>query len=322
MKRSIQSLIYVLFFVMFCALAMKNTPAIAADEKESVEEFIVPVFSTLARTGVIKESIKITGTIYSLNSVKISSKVSGEIENIYYDEGDVIKAQDVLLKIDDETIKLRLQQATEGEKAASEVYSKTEAALKLEEEQTELQIKLAGSNLEAAKALFDKAKAGARPEEKKQAEASMLAAKAAMNNAEGNYKRIAELYNKKTISKQQYDLEKMQLDVAKAQHEIAKENFNLVEAGLRKEDIQSAESNYQSANTALQIAESLKLKLKLLENDISAALSNRKQAEVEKKIASIMLDDTNVRSPIDGIISKKYVEEGEIIQAPGIPLFT
>jgi multidrug efflux pump subunit AcrA (membrane-fusion protein) len=307
--------------IVFAFLCIANDLN-ASDKEGAKEEFIVPVFSTSAKKGDMKETLRLNGTIYSMNSIKISSKAAGEAVNIFYDEGENVKAGDVLLKINAEKIRLRLKQAEEGEAAAAEIYKKAQTAIKLEEEQTELQISLAVSNLEAAKALYEKAKTGARPEEKKQAEAGMLSAESALKTAEANYNRMEELFKKKTISQQQYDLEKMQYDMAKAQYEIAKENHNLVQAGLREEDIKAVESNYLSAVTSLKIAESLKLKLDLLRNDMKAALSNMKQAEYERKIAGIMLDDTYVRAPINGVISKKFIKEGEIIQSPGIPLFT
>jgi HlyD family secretion protein len=309
---------FILFLaVSFCLTAVSRS--FAEDKKDS---FKVPVFATPAKRGDIKETLKVTGTVYSMNSVSISPKATGQVIKVYHDEGERVNKGDALLKIDDDKIKLRLKQAEAGEKAASEIHLKTQTALKLEEEQTELQINLATSNLDAAKALYDKAKTGAREEEKKQAEASMLSAEAALKNAEANFKRMEELYNKKTVSKQQYELENMQYDVAKAQYEIAKENNNLVQAGLREEDIKAAEANFKSATTALKIAQSLKLTLELIRNDLNAALSNLKSAQYEKKIAKIMLDDTLVRAPISGTISKKFIEEGEMIQTPGIPVFT
>jgi HlyD family secretion protein len=290
------------------------TKKAGAEREKAKEEYTVPVYITPAKTGEIRETLKFNGTIYSMSSVNISSKTIGQVTKLFYDEGDRVKADEIILKIDDEKVALRLKQAKEGMVAATEIYNKAKSAIKLEEEQVDLQIKLATSNLEAAKALYEKAKTGARPEEKKQAEANMLSAESALKNAESNYNRMKELYEKKTISKQQYDLEKMQYDMAKAQYEIAKENFNLVQAGMREEDIKAAEANYLSSKTTLNIAESLK-------NDVAAAKANLKQAEYEYKIASIMLEDTLVRAPIDGVISKKFIEEGEIIQAPGIPLF-
>ena len=311
-----------LSFVLLTTLVLSTSLVNVSFSADAKEEFIVPVFATTAKSGDIKETLKLNGTVYSMNSVKLSSKSTGQVKNIFYDEGEVVKKGDVLLKIDAEKVALRLKQAEEGVTAAGKNHQNAMTAIKLEEEQTDLQITLATSNLEAAKAVFDKAKAGARAEEKNQAEAGMLSAEAAMKNAEANFARIEKLYNKKTVSKQQYDLEMMQYDVAKAQYNIAKENNNLVQAGLREEDKKAAEANYNSAVTALKIAESLKLKLDLLRNDVDAAESNLKQAKYEKKIASIMLDDTLVRAPINGVISNKYIEEGEVIQAPGIPLFT
>ncbi len=283
--------------------------------------FVAPVQTVAAKRSDMKETLNFNGTIYSMTGFNVSSKAIGQVKRVYFDEGDEVKAGDIILKIDDEKVALRLKQAEEGVKAAEKLYEKSKIAIKLEREQIYLQITLAKSNLEAAEALYTKAKAGARPQEKKQAEAAMLSAEAAMKNSEANFARMKKLYDKRTISKQQYDLSKMEFDVAKAQHSIAKESYDLVQAGLRAEDIKAAEANYLSATTALNIAKSLKLKLELLESDIAAAKAGLKQAEYARKIVSIMLDDTLVRAPKGGVISKKFIEEGEIIQAPGVSLY-
>lgn len=315
LKTNLLSYSLLLFLVIIGLSGVSNA------QNDKKKDYIVPVLTTKAKVGEIKETLKYNGTIYSMNSVNISAKIGGQITNIYYDEGDMVKAGDVLLKIDDNTIALRLKQAEEGVTAASQMYQKIKSSIKLEEEQIDLQISMATSNLDAAKAVYEKMKAGARPEEKNQAEAAMFSAEAAMKNSEANFLRMEELFNKKTVSKQQYDLSKMEYDVAKAQYEIAKESHNLVQAGMRAEDIKASEANYLSAQTAVKIAESLKLKLEILKNDLLATNANLKQAEYEKKIAGIMLDDTLVRATSDGVISKKFAEEGEVIQAPGIPLF-
>ncbi len=64
---------------------------------------VVPV-----KTGSIDVYVKYLGEIVPVTESRISSKVSGFIEKIFVDDGDLVEANDVLVKIDDRDIKSRI----------------------------------------------------------------------------------------------------------------------------------------------------------------------------------------------------------------------
>ena len=157
-----------------------------------------------------KNQIKASGTIEATN-VTVSSKVTGQILKLNFEEGDLVHAGDTLLTIDHENLSIQLQQAIAGEEQADAQYK-----LMLE---------------------------GARSED-------ILQANDAVKQAEANFKlsqldkeRNEKLYQSKTITQQQFDNIIKGYDVAAAQFNSAKENLKKMKHFYRPEDIQQAKAN-------------------------------------------------------------------------------
>lgn len=84
--------------------------------------------------GDIKTVISGSGTISAKNSRKIYSKISAEITDIYYNEGDTVKAGDVIMKLDSATYQNGIQSqliAIEQSKLSKNTVEKQIADLKI-----------------------------------------------------------------------------------------------------------------------------------------------------------------------------------------------
>ena len=112
---------------------------------------IIFIYSCSKKSDLSK--IESTGTIEAIQ-VDISTAVGGEVSNIFIEEGDKVKAGDVLLKIDDADYRI--------------------------------QHKLAKAQLDGASAQLKLLLAGAREEDVEQAQENVKAAKAAYEKAESN----------------------------------------------------------------------------------------------------------------------------------------
>ncbi len=153
----------------------------------------------------------------------------------------------------------------------------------------EAQVKIAESQLNLAYANLVKVKTGARKEDIEAAKYSMLQAKAQMELAKKEYKRIKAVYKMDAVPKQQYDQVKTQYKIAKKQYEIAKKQYQKIKKGPTPEDINIYKANVEVAKNSL-------------------------------KQAKIQLEYTILKSPIDGIIAQKLVEEGCVVNA-GTPVY-
>lgn len=174
---------------------------------------------------------------------------------------------------------------TEGD-----IVHKGQVLARLESKEMDAKLEQARGVMEAAKSKMQMAHNGARPEEKEATEKLYRQSQAQFELAEKTWKRIQSLYKDQVISTQEKDQVEFQYKAAKEQMEAAKAKLDLVMKGARAEEISGAEALYYQA-----------------ENTYNEALAYHKELELI--------------SPIDGEVSKKITDPGEII-AGGYPLFT
>jgi HlyD family secretion protein len=123
---------------------------------------------------------------------------------------------------------------------------------------------------------------GAREQERRDAEAALHEASAVLDNATADVTRKRELFAETVISRSELDAAQQQLGVARAKADSARERLSLVEAGARQEDRDHADADVALARAAVAEARAL-------------------------------LDKTYVRSPIDGIVFRKFRRAGESV---------
>ncbi len=222
-----------------------------------------------------KNKIEASGTIEATN-VTVASKASGQIQKLYFNEGDRIKAGDTLLTIDHDLLAIQLQQAEAGVDA-----SKAQLALLLQ---------------------------GARSEDVNQAEDALKQAKANYELAESTKNRNEKLYNANSITKQQWDDILAKYDIASAQYNSAKENLKKIKNLARPEEI-----NQAKANLDRQIASANLLKKNISDSYVTAPINGfvvKKFIEAGESVAPlsslVMLSDL---SYVDLVI---YVSETEL----------
>jgi len=153
--------------------------------------------------------------------------------------------------------------------------------------QAEAAVQAARANVGGARARLAALRAGSRPQELRQAEQAVQEAKASLDNATANYNRTKDLFGQGAIAQQQMDAARLQLDVARAQYESALQRLDLTREGPRQEDIRAAEEQVRQAEAA------------------------EAQARAALRLAQVALDNTVIRSPISGVVAKRYVEPGE-----------
>lgn len=155
--------------------------------------------------------------------------------------------------------------------------------------QAEAGVRAASANVGGSRARLAALRAGSRPQELRQAEQSVRQAKASLDNATLNYNRMRDLAAEGALAQQQMDAAQLQLDLARAQYETALQQLDLVKEGARKEDVVAAEEQVRQAEAA------------------------EAQARAALQMAKLNLEYTVVRSPISGVVAKRYVEPGEAI---------
>jgi len=145
------------------------------------------------------------------------------------------------------------------------------------------------ASLEEAQVKLQELKTGSRRQEIGKARADAASIEAELVRARKDFERAETLYTNGAISASRFDAAKSAYNTRLGQLASARQQQSLVEEGPRKEDIKAAE-----------------LRVKQL----AALVTN-----TEEKLA-----DTRLSAPISGVVFRKNVELGEIVQ-PGAAVF-
>ncbi|HUW60228.1 MAG TPA: efflux RND transporter periplasmic adaptor subunit [Candidatus Bathyarchaeia archaeon] len=163
-----------------------------------------------------------TGYVIPRHKIEISSKIIGRIREIYVKRGDVVKAGDILITLDDEEYQARVKS--------------TEAMVA------------------TLKARVAELRAGSRPQEVEASNAAVASAEATLKSAQLDMDRLEALFEKRVISKQELDRARMARDVARARWEAERKTAELVRIGPRPEQIEAAAAQLRQAEAELAFA--------------------------------------------------------------------
>lgn len=142
--------------------------------------------------------------------------------------------------------------------------------------------------VQAAEAQYAKARKGARSEEIRAAKAAFDRASEAAQLAQTTYTRVQKLFDDGVVPIQKRDEAQTQMKTAQSAAEAARAQYEQAMSGAREEDKAATEGLYMQAKGG--------------------------KAEVQA-----YLDETRLYSPIDGEITMKASEDGEIVAA-GMPI--
>jgi HlyD family secretion protein len=169
-----------------------------------------------------REPLEIQGNV-DIRQVNLGFRVSGRIREMRCEEGDAVRAGDLIAVLDEEPYRD--------------------------------QVNLAKAQLAQATANLTKLINGSRPQEIDQARAQVAQAQANVENADLTFQRENELRKTNAISKQEFDNAIATRDANRAQLRSAQANLALLEAGSRQEDIDAARAQVQHDKSNLETAE-------------------------------------------------------------------
>lgn len=163
--------LYVFILILFaCIIPIGCKDKVKSGEVETKRERVRDIGITKISPSIVDDVYELTGSVKAGLSTVISSKVMGEIRDIYVKEGDVIRAGQVLIKIDDADIKERVKSAEKGFESAKhnrdlarktyqryKALSDEKAVSGQELDQVQTQMLVAEAEYERAKAMLNEA---------------------------------------------------------------------------------------------------------------------------------------------------------------------
>jgi membrane fusion protein, multidrug efflux system len=249
----------------------------------------------------------------------VAAKVSGTVMSIHVKDNQFVTAGSVLVRIDPKDYKVALEKAKADLSAAQSAAESAGTQVPMLSTTTASQISLAGAGIEVAEG----AKTAAL-KEVKSARARLTSAQARIREAQASYvkaskdlERMKLLVEKDRISKQQFDAAVAAADAARAAREsaeaMAAEVTSAIEAAQARAG--QAEAKIKEARAAYQATQTAPQQMAVSRSNAQSALARVKQAQAVLEQAQLNLEYTEVKAPIDGIISQKKVEMGQYVQA-------
>ncbi|MGB9463614.1 MAG: HlyD family secretion protein [Candidatus Acidiferrum sp.] len=250
----------------------------------------------------------------------IASKIYGRVGSVLVDDNQAVKAGQPLVKIDPADYQAAVDQA----KAALALAESEARSAGVDVPRTAENVASGTSNADAQllEAQADVAKAQATYEQAQTADLAWAQAnvdKSRANAALGqaDLARYKPLMEKGEISKQQYDAAKANADATssalKADQEKlaqARRNVEVVKAQL-----DAAKARVLQARAGVEGAHADKKQVSMRTADAQAKVAKVAQARAALDAAELNLSYTNVVAPVDGVVTHKQVEPGQIVQA-------
>jgi len=317
------------------------------------------------------ERITERGDLEALEEVEIKSDVAGVIKELYVEDGDTVVEGQELFKIDDEYIKQRLKAFQAEYDVASGQVDQARISRDLEIKRIDSSIEmarkgleLAAANLESVIATGEQTILRAETDLKKlktetadrykmevdrakilltKAKLDLKTKKAALDVAKSEAERSRKLYERKFVSKSQYESAQKQLTEAQAIHESAEGEVKAAQLSLESADknIQQLQENIIDQDESLRIwkqsVESQKAEAKLrveqqekeLQNQLDSADEQKKNAELrvlgaekymERSEAELSRLKEELRwtvklAPRSGTITDCEIEEGQAVSS-------
>ena len=253
----------------------------------------------------------------------IAARVGGTILHVYVEDNRETAAGATLVEIDPRDYQVAVDKA----KAA---LADAEAAALAATTDVPITSQTARSNVTAAESGVSQATSGVAGAQKQveAAQARLASAQAkvreqevAVNRTTRDVERLRGLLAKDEISQQQFDAAVAANESARASTDSARAQVSEAEAGVLVAQTQlaqaqagerHAQAGLQSARTAPDVVKQTTARADVAQAQVAQAKSALQQAELN-------LLYTTVKAPIAGIVSRKSVEIGQVVQ-PGQPL--
>ncbi|MGD0668911.1 MAG: HlyD family secretion protein [Bryobacteraceae bacterium] len=305
----------------------EERPAVAEPERKSPVRFVVVILLVIAigvgvwayfhyRNRVSTDDAEVDGHITS-----IAPKISGNVVDVLVNDNQPVKAGDVLVRIDPRDYQARVDQA---KAALAEEESKLRAAqvgVPLTDLTTESGQTLASAGVADTEAELDRARLAyeeASSSDLAYAEANVRARQASNDRAQADLARMKPLVDKAEISQLQYDAYVASAKVADSELKAAQEKLASArkDAAIKEASLAAAGTRVAQAKAQLSASVANRKQVAVRTADVGTAQAAIEDKRAALEAAELQLSYTTITAPIDGVVTHKSVEVGQMLQ-PG-----
>ena len=267
----------------------------------------------------------------------VSAKVAGHIADMLVRDNQAVKKGDVLLRVDPRDYQARLEQARAAVAVAQANIRAARSELPFARDNSRAQVAETRASLEALQSVVRTTESAAeesraRLEARRAAvgarQAEVAAAESALRKTGLELERMRRLMKDDYVSRREHDDAQAAFDNATAMLEAARRRLTegereeqqvQAELSARGHAIEVARQKVAEGRGTLSRAESQLHQVSVKEAEITRAEAALKQAQADVALAELQLAYTEIRAPSDGVVSKRSVEVGQVVQV-GQPL--
>ena len=254
---------------------------------------------------------------------QVAARVGGTIAKISVDDNQLVDAGAVLVELDPRDYQVALDK-TRAELADAE------AAAQAAQTSVPITSTTATSGVTTARGGVTQAQSGvaAAEQDVAAAQARLATAQARLREAEANaakatkdVERLRGLLAKDEVSQQLFDSASATAEAQRAAADSARAQVTEAQAGIpaAQSKLAQARAAEQQAHAELQTAETAPQRVAMTKAQASAAEAHVQQARANVSQAELNLQYTTVKAPIRGVVSKKGINVGQVVQG-GQPL--
>ena len=278
--------------------------------------------------------------------VDVSPKVAGQIIRLTVDEGDTVKAGEVVAELEPQEAAAQVAAAQAAVQQAAAQVGDAERAVAAQEQMTgaqvgaaQAQVTTAGTSVpqtETQLAIAERTLRDAVASTTAQAasaEAQVGGAESALVTARNNLGREKMLFAQGAVSADEVDAVQAAYDAAvaqrrsagdavtQAQANVASARTNLRQVEIQTQAVTAAHAGVAAAHAGLANAQAGYTVIAQRRQELAAAQAALAQARANLIYLQVIAGHNVVVSPRAAVVQTKYVEEGEVVAA-GTPLFT
>ncbi|HEV8436859.1 MAG TPA: HlyD family secretion protein [Methylomirabilota bacterium] len=274
----------------------------------------------------------VEGTVATL-----SAKVVGYVVDLLVDENRPVKRGELVLRIDRRDYEAKRDQARAAAAVAAASFQSARSDADLARETTRAQADEARASLESARVAEQSAHAGvdearATVEAKRAAVAAMRAdvagARSSSTQAVREKDRMRRLVQDGYVSQREFDQADSSAETSGAAFDAVQRRLTQAEREVQQTEAQlagrvlavaQARQRIAEARATLARVESQRHQVTLKEAEVGRAQARVTETQADLAYAELQLQHTEVLAPIDGMVAKKSVELGQMVQV-GQPL--
>jgi len=253
--------------------------------------------------------------------IPVSSKIYGNVVEVLVNDNQAVKQGQVLVRLDPWDYQAKVNQASAAVGVAQSQARGASVGVPLTRETTLSGTSSAEEQVKAAQADYDEAKA----EYERAANSDIAFARSNIDSAQATYdraradlNRMRPLADKEEISRQQFDSYVAAARVAESELKAAKDKLAAAnqEAETKRAGMLASQARIGQARAGVTQAQAAQKQVDVRVADVASASANIEQARANLQAAELNLSYTTIVAPADGVVTKKSVEVGQVLQ-PG-----